>query len=153
MKYKSLILLFTIIFSFNYVFSQKNLLQSGPMIGYSEMLEVMLWAQTTKEAKVKIIYYNINKPDIKHSTNTVSTNKNNGFTAHLIADKLEPGQIYNYDLYINNKKISFDYKTQFKTQKIWKWREDAPDFSFASGSGTYINEEKYDRPGKGYGGN
>ena len=152
MKYKSFILLLSLIFCFNSVFSQKNLLQSGPMIGYSDMLEVMLWAQTTKEAKVKIIYYDINKPDIKHSTNTVLTNKNNGFTAHLIADELEPGHIYNYDLYINNKKISFDYKTQFKTQKIWKWREDAPDFSFASGSCTYINEEKYDRPGKGYGG-
>ena len=33
------------------------------------------------------------------------------------------------------------------------WRENAPDFSFALGSCTYINEEALDRPGKGYGSN
>jgi len=151
MKLKSFLIL-AVFLNFSPLFAQQNLLQSGPMIGYSEMFEVMLWVQTKKEADVKIVYYEINSTDKKHSTNTVETKKENAFTAHLLADELEPGHIYNYDLYINNQKIIFDYKTQFQTQKLWKWRTDAPDFSFATGSGAYINEAKYDRPGKGYGG-
>ncbi len=134
------------------LFSQKKLLQSGPMIGYSEMFEVMLWAQTNKEAEVKIVYYDINSSDKKHETNTVVTKKENAYTAHLLADEVEPGHTYGYDLYINKQKIKFDFKTQFKTLKLWKWRTDAPDFKFAAGSGAYINEPAYDRPGKGYGG-
>lgn len=151
MKLKSFLIL-AVFLNFSNLLAQKNLLQSGPMIGYSEMFEVMLWAQTKTSASVKIIYSDINSPDKKYSTNTVETKKENAFTAHLLADELEPGHIYNYDLYINNKKIVFNYKTQFQTQKLWKWRTDAPDFSFATGSGAYINEAKYDRPGKGYGG-
>ncbi len=151
MKIK-LTIFFAAILSFSPIFSQKKILQSGPMVGYSEMLEVMLWVQTKAEADVKIIYYDINHSEEKHTTNIVSTKKENGCTAHLVADEVEPGHTYNYDLYINNRKVTFPYKTQFKTQKIWKWRGDVPDFSFASGSGTYINEPKYDRPGKGYGG-
>ncbi len=147
------ILVTTIILtSFFRLYSQKSLLQSGPMIGYSEMFEVMLWAQTKKEADVKIIYFDIKQPNKKHSTNTVKTKKENAFTAHLLADETEPGHTYIYNLYINNKKINFNYKTQFRTLKLWKWRTDPPEFSFASGSGTYINEPAYDRPGKGYGG-
>ncbi|RLD46271.1 MAG: alkaline phosphatase family protein [Bacteroidetes bacterium] len=145
-------LIIALLFSFFQLFSQKNMLQSGPMVGYSDMFEVMLWAQTKKEAAVKIIYYNLNAPEKNHTTNTVVTKKENAYTAHLLADEVEPGLLYNYDLYINDKKISFDYKTQFQTQKLWKWRTDAPDFSFATGSGAYINEPAYDRPGKGYGG-
>ncbi len=151
MKLKSFLSL-ALFLSFSQLFAQKNLLQSGPMIGYSEMFEVMLWVQTKKETDVKIIYYEVNSDNKKHTTNTVVTKKENAFTAHLLADEVEPGHIYNYDLYINNKKINFNYKTQFKTPGLWKWRTDAPDFSFAAGSGAYINEAKYDRPGKGYGG-
>jgi alkaline phosphatase D len=32
-----------------YGFSQKTLLQSGPMVGYSEMKEAMIWLQTKEK--------------------------------------------------------------------------------------------------------
>ncbi len=133
-------------------YSQKELLQSGPMTGYSDFREVMLWVQTKEEAEVKIFYQNKDSADDKHWTNKVITNKDNAFVAHLLADSVEPGSIYNYELYINSKKINFDYQTSFQTQILWKWRKEPPNFSFAAGSGTYINEPQYDRPGKGYGG-
>lgn len=133
-------------------FSQKKLLQSGPMVGYSEMLEVAIWVQTKKSASVKIRYWkNYNKNKF-YWTNTIQTCKTKGFTAKLIADTLEPGNRYSYQLYINNIAIDLKYKTSFQTLSIWRWRTDPPDFSFASGSGTYINESRYDRPGKPYGG-
>jgi len=131
--------------------AQKELLQSGPMVGYSEMLEVAIWAQTKDAANVSIAYWPIGNPDNKHFTNTILTEKCKAFTALLIADTLEPGNSYKYELWINNTVIKLPYATTFQTQPLWKWRTDPPDFSFVMGSGTYINEEKYDRPGKGYG--
>ena len=41
----------------NFIFSQNATLQSGPMVGYCEMKEAMIWLQTTKPANVKIEYF------------------------------------------------------------------------------------------------
>jgi len=129
----------------------QGLLQSGPMVGYSAMREVSIWVQTKESANIKINYWNVNEPSKKFSTKEIITNEEDAFSAKLIADKLEPGQTYNYELLINDKIVKKDYKLKFQTQKLWQWREDPPDFSFATGSCLYINEEEYDRPGKPYG--
>ena len=131
--------------------AQNKLLQSGPMVGYSEMLEVAIWVQTTKSANVSIEYWPIGNTKNRHFTNIVTTEKDKAFTALLIADTLEPGKKYGYQLIINNDIVDLPYATTFQTQQLWKWRTDPPNFSFVMGSGTYINEEEYDRPGKGYG--
>ncbi len=148
---KNILLIFLIIFFQFTSLAQKELLQSGPMVGYSEMLEVTLWVQTKDAANVSIVYWSMKNPGNKHITNTVFTEKSKAFTALLIADTLEPGNKYGYELLINNQVITLPYSTTFQTQPLWKWRTDPPDFSFVMGSGTYVNEEKYDRPGKGYG--
>jgi alkaline phosphatase D len=140
-----------ILFLFNGLIAQKELLQSGPMPGYSEMLEVAIWVQLNDEAEVRISYWPTNKPNNVHYTNLVLTAKESAFTALLIADTLEPGINYNYQLEINNSPVDLPYPTTFQSQQLWKWRTEPPDFSFVMGSGTYINEIKYDRPGKGYG--
>ncbi len=151
---KSKLVLLAILFLQTIIITaQKNLLQSGPMIGYSEMKEVMLWVQTNKKSEVYILYYSKSQPEIKHRTNTVITSKDKAYTAHLLADELEPGQVYNYDLFINNEIVKFDYETSFQTLPLWQWRTDPPEINFVTGSGAFINDEKYDRPGKGYGSN
>jgi len=132
--------------------AQKSSLQSGPMVGYSGFFEVMLWVQTKTSAEVKIKYYQKDKPNNFHWTNSVITEKETAFTAKLIADILEVGKVYQYELYINNQKVDLPYETSFQTQKLWRWRTDPPDFSFACGSGTYINDTAFDRPGEPYGG-
>jgi len=149
MKLKLLTLLLAL--SFSQINAQKALLQSGPMVGYSEMLEVMLWAQTTEAAEVKIKYTAKDNSENSFWTNTVKTCKEKAFTAHLLADSVSPGTEYEYTVYINNQPVKLDYECRFETLPIWKWRGDPPAFSFASGSGTYINEKAFDRPGKGYG--
>ncbi|MFA3781681.1 alkaline phosphatase [Melioribacteraceae bacterium 4301-Me] len=131
--------------------NNNSLLQAGPMVGYSQMREVMLWVQTTKPAKVKIVYWDKKNPSQKFETKEYLTSESDAFTAHLIADKVEPGIKYNYALFINGKKVERPYILEFQTQKLWQWREDPPEFSFAVGSCLYINESQYDRPGKPYG--
>jgi len=142
-----------LIFIFNLVLvAQTDLLQSGPRVGYSQMREVALWVQTKKQANVKIAYWEKRFSKNKYFTDEIKTEKVSAFTAHLVANNVEPGKKYEYELYINNKKVKRDYPLEFQTQTLWQWRTDAPDFSFVTGSCAYVNEEKYDRPGKPYGG-
>jgi len=152
LKIKILITLLGLAVFNTQAFSQHKLLQSGPMVGYSQMFEVMLWAQTNSACQVSVKYFDLDSAQVVYYTNTVQTQKETAFTAKLIADKVKPGKKYGYQLLINNKPVNLPYKTEFKTLPVWKWRGDAPDFSFATGSCAYINDAPYDRPGKPYGG-
>ncbi|MCB9296995.1 MAG: alkaline phosphatase family protein, partial [Lewinellaceae bacterium] len=58
----TLSLLFSLLFFSTSAFAQKALLQSGPMLGYNEMREVLLWAQTTEPAQVQFAYWAKEKP-------------------------------------------------------------------------------------------
>ncbi|WP_338407075.1 alkaline phosphatase D family protein [uncultured Flavobacterium sp.] len=148
MKKISLLVIFI---CFSNGFSQNNILQSGPMVGYCEMTEAIIWLQTNEKATVKIAYFAVDKPtEIFYSDNHTS-GKDVGFTCHLVLDKLQPGKKYKYAVYINDKKVVLPYETSFSSKKLWQWREDAPDFTVAFGSCMYINETALDRPGKPYG--
>ena len=147
---RKIVLSFLLVCCFN-GFSQNELLQSGPMVGYCEMKEAMIWVQTTKVAKVRIDYFSLDNPKAIFSSNTQESSAINGFANHVLLNQLQPGKHYQYDLFLNNKKIILPYKTTFSAKKLWQWREDAPDFTVAFGSCNYINEEALDRPGKGYG--
>jgi alkaline phosphatase D len=138
---------------FSVLFFGQNNLKSGPMVGYCEMKEAMIWLQTSEKASVKIQYYAIDNPLEIFETQSFTTIKKNGFTFRIILDQLQPGKKYNYDVFINKKKVTLPYETSFSSKKLWQWRDVAPDFSIALGSCTYINEESLDRPGKGYGSN
>lgn len=131
----------------------QNLLQSGPMLGYVHMAEAMLWVQTTQSADVQIEYWAEDNPKSLKETNTIHTEKEHGFTAHLIADAIEPGKKYEYRVLINDKEVKRPYPLHFQTPTLWQYRTDPPATTIALGSCAYINEEKYDRPGKPYGGN
>lgn len=133
------------------IFSQNELLQSGPMLGYTDMFETMLWVQTNAPAKVQFAYWDMENPGQKKYTETILTEKSNGHTAHLVADKVKPGNKYEYQLRINGQIVQLDYPTIFQTQTLWQWRTDPPDFKMALGSCAFINETEYDRPGKPYG--
>jgi alkaline phosphatase D len=112
----------------------------------------MIWLQTISSSKVNLIYYDANNPSETVKTPAINTEEATGFTAHFVIPRLEPGKTYFYDVFVDGKKVEKPYKFSFKTQKLWEWREDPPDFSFITGSCAYINDEAYDRPGKPYGG-
>jgi alkaline phosphatase D len=125
--------------------------QSGPMVGYSEMREVLLWIQTKQAAKVKFMYWEQGNTAQKMSTEEVLTNKNTAFVARLIADQVQPTKKYDYEVWIDNKKINITYPLSFQTQALWQHRTDPPAFKFAFGSCAYVNDAPYDRPAP-YGG-
>lgn len=133
--------------------AQNSLINSGPMVGYCEFKEAMIWLQTNKNESVRIDYYALDNPKQLFSSPVVSSTKDSGFTYHIVLDKLQPNKKYNYSVIINNKKVVLDYETSFSSKKLWEWREDAPDFKLVFGSCNYVNEPEVDRPGKPYGSN
>jgi alkaline phosphatase D len=150
---KSSVLLILVLSSINLTISgQKDIVNAGPMVGYSEMREVMLWAQTTRAAEVSYQYWNTDLPEEKFLTKIKRTSVDEAYTAKIVVSPLEPGQHFEYRLMIDGSVVDLPYKTGFQTLPIWKWRTDPPGFSFAAGSCAYINEEQDDRPGTPYGG-
>ncbi len=123
------------------------------MLGYVDMKEALLWVQTKEEAVVYFEYWDKEKPQERFLTDAVTTHKRTAYTAKCVADRVEPGRSYAYRLYINKEAVVLPYPTEFKTQVLWRWRTDPPDFTVAAGSCAYINEERYDRPGRPYGSN
>jgi len=121
------------------------------MLGYSEMLEVMLWVQTNAAAEVQFAYWPQGKTTERHLTQPYLTQHQEGYTARLIADEVAPGVRYDYSLLINGQPVKMAYPTTFQTQALWQWRTDPPPFTVALGSCNYISEEAYDRPGTPYG--
>ena len=133
------------------VVAQRELLQSGPMVGYAEMREVLLWVQTTEPATVTFEYWSKAQPDRIFRTPTARTTAATAHTVKLIADQVEPGQRYGYRLNINEQPVQLNYATEFQTLPLWQYRTDPPEFKIALGSCTYVNDTPYDRPGKPYG--
>ncbi|MGI8618993.1 MAG: alkaline phosphatase D family protein, partial [Gemmatimonadaceae bacterium] len=127
-------------------------IRSGPMLGYSEMREVMLWAQTTGAAAVHFVYWDSAAPGVRHRTAGATTVAADAFTTKQIADRVEPGRVYGYEVVVNGLRVSRPYPLRFQTQKLWQWRGDPPAFRIALGSCAYVNEPVYDRPGNPYGG-
>ncbi|MHA8077198.1 alkaline phosphatase D family protein [Aquirufa sp. TARAVU-A1A] len=126
-------------------------IKSGPMLGYSEMKEVLVWIQTEKSAEVSLRYWVKGDKNI-HKTDPIKTDKSQAFIARIIADEVSMGKKYEYEVWVNGKKVSFAYPLEFQTQELWQWRKDPPAFSFIFGTCNYVNEEGTDRPGRGYGG-
>lgn len=151
-KMKKVLFFNLVLFFSTLAFGQKSLLESGPMVGYSEMREVQLWVQTKSIANVQIAYWeqNVENPDT-FQTEKIQTNKKSAYTAKLLADEVLPDKFYFYQLRINDEVIPFDYDLTFQAQPLWQWRTDPPAFKFALGSCAYINETRFDRPGKPYG--
>jgi alkaline phosphatase D len=132
--------------------AQDARLQSGPMLGYSEMLEVLVWAQTTAPADVSVVYWDLRDPDVRMETESVRTTREGAYTAKMIADMVQPGRRYGYELHIDGQAVERPYPLEFQTQSLWQWRTDPPDFRIAAGSCLYVNDPPYDRPGEPYGG-
>jgi alkaline phosphatase D len=126
---------------------------AGPMLGYVEHREVLIWMEVSSAVKkVQIEYYEKAAPQ---STTKVDYKNELGKEFNPIKlelSGLKMNTTYVYKILLNDKKMDLPFATEFKTRDLWEWRKPAPDFSFLIGSCTYTNDSLYDRPGKPYGG-
>lgn len=131
-----------------------GILRSGPMLGYSEMTETLVWLQTREPASVEIRYWKQGEPKNVKIAKAIRTTEESDHIARFKISQLEFGTRYDYDVYINGRKQAFDFQPSFQSQPHWRWAKNPPEqpaFKFAIGSCAYINDTKYDRPGRPYG--
>jgi len=127
-------------------------LRAGPMLGYNTMREVSIWVQTLESADVQLRYWPVADVRDVHHSEALSTDAQDAFCATLIADSLGQGTTYEYQVLVDGRAVLTQEPLQFKTQELWSFRRDPPDWTFALGSCYYANELAYDRPGRPYGG-
>lgn len=125
-----------------------RLLQSGPMLGYSEPREVLLWAQTTAPARVQFAYWDEAAPGERHLTAEKATLRAEGHVAKLVADEVEPGRRYGYELLIDGVKVARPYPLRFQTKPALRSFRGggppapAPTLRIAAGSCYYANDSQ-----------
>ena len=135
----------------NALHSQQSVLRSGPMVGYGQMTEVLLWAQTTRTASIQYQYWETMSPNVKMKSALGKSLEENMFIVKTVITGLTPGKKYEYELLVDGKQFKRPYPLRFQTQPLWQWRTDPPEFSVAFGSCAYVNEKELDRPGAMYG--
>ncbi|NQW29734.1 MAG: alkaline phosphatase family protein [Ignavibacteria bacterium] len=144
-----------VLFNSSILFAQ---IASGPMVGHVDMREARVWVQLNKESDVSMKYRDVENSRVFQSA-TVRAVQQSGFAVTLIADSVEPGRTYAYDIHINNRPLTPVNTQRFKTQPVWKHRADMyPSRLIAFGSCFYVNEpgyERFNREGaeQGYGSN
>lgn len=127
-------------------------LLSGPMVGYTEMREALLWVQTDGPASVQFLYKEAGNPSARQMrTAEYRTNSLEAFTARVVANLVQPGKRYEYTLVINGQVVRLPYQASFSTPPLWQYRTDPPNLKFAVGSCNYVNDKVYDRPNEPYG--
>ncbi len=126
-------------------------LRSGPMLGYSEMTETVVWLQTRKPSRVQVRFWKQGQPATARLSDAVDTEAATDQIARIKISALEFGTKYDYELYIDGLRVALPYAATFQTQPMWRWRTDPPAIKIAIGSCSYINDPPYDRPGRAYG--
>ena len=149
-RFSFIVSAFLFLFSLTQISAQKII--AGPMKGYLAMKEAAIWLQTDKPSKVQIKFWDTKNPVKKLYTKIVETDKEMANTVQVALEDLEINTEYEFIILLNNVAVKPKYEQKLKTKDLWKYRTDAFDFSFVTGSCNYVNETKYDRPGTPYDG-
>lgn len=81
---------------------------SGPMLGYAEHREALIWVQISCAKTITLVYtpVNLNVPGGRITRQILDPNCKNGSVVKFIPQNLEPGCIYKYALLIDDKPIA-----------------------------------------------
>jgi len=122
------------------------------MLGHTALRGADIWIETKQPAFATIKYWKKDhKSQALYEKAKVEEITYNMHTFKLAG--LEPDTEYEYQIWVNKQPINKTGKNyRFKTQKLWMWRTDPPDFSILTGSCNFENEEAHDRVGTPYGG-
>jgi len=128
---------------------EKSPIRSGPMLGYADLVEAVVWLQTWEKASVRIEFETTGEDP---RSETIETQPDTHFIAKFVLSKLKDSSTYTYKLFVDNQPVLFSYPLTFKTQTFWQFRTDPPPVKFVLGSCFYVNHDRDDRPGTPYGG-
>lgn len=127
-------------------------LRAGPMLGYAEIQETVVWLQTRDSRRVQVRYWPEGDSDAARLSDPLKTQATGDYIAKVVLSGLRFGAEYHYEIYLDGHRVTLPDETlAFHTQPMWRWRHDPPAFTFAIGSCAYVNEPAFDRPGRPYG--
>ncbi|MGE0455195.1 MAG: alkaline phosphatase [Vicinamibacteria bacterium] len=116
-------------------------LRSGPMAGFSEPREVLLWVQTRQAARVRFVYWDEAEPQTRHATAETTTRAQDAFVAKLVADAVRPGRRYLYEVHVDGASVERPHPLRFQARPLFRiFRGEAPPVRFALGSCYYAND-------------
>ncbi len=131
-------------------------IKSGPMLGYSEMEEVLIWVQTDEPAAVEVHYWKPDQPENIRKTKPILTLSENAFIAKCIADDVHEGDVYDYAVFVDGEEITPQFREgygkktgsiplRFQAKKRWRDTPEnqPPDFTVALGSCSFVTEDGY----------
>jgi len=147
------LVLLVITASLTHVLSHAGELVSGPMLGYSEHREALIWIEVENARSIALTWWPEGEPEADRiiKVDAPPAHPAGGSIVKFRPGLLEPGTTYAYTLSIDGRPISVPYPLTFRTRTLWEWRGPPPDLSFLAASGAYQNDPAYDRPGTPYG--
>jgi len=122
---------------------------AGPMAGPAGMRSAVIWLQADEAVPVRLEYRPAGTPAGEARSSTMMLQAREDFAAKITLGDLEPGKEYSYRVLLDGKEAAAG---SVRTQALWQWRGDPPEFRVLLGSCAYFNDPDYDRPGKPYGG-
>ncbi len=125
---------------------------SGPMLGYAEHREVLIWLEVSPGVqRVELRYWAQGQPQTARTAAYQGALQQPYNPLRIAIGGLALGTTYEYEVWLDGKHQNLPYPLRFATKDLWEWRKPAPNFSFQMGSCLYVNDSIYDRPGKPYG--
>lgn len=132
------------------------LAQSSPlpelrvMHGFADHTTITLWIQGSAAQSLRV---EVSREGAKSPGRSLALQlgARNDFTETLEVGGLDPGTRYAYVIRLE-KSGGVLARGSFRTQVHWQYRSDAPTVRIATGSCNYLNDFRFDRPGKPYGG-
>lgn len=119
-------------------------LTTGPMLSHVDMREATVWLQCDAPSLVRVSYYTDADQSKPHWSIPVETDSQNGHTASITLDKIEPGQNYRYQIELNGELVGDT--GNFSSPTNYHDRTPPPDFKIAIGGAHYVMEEGFEPP-------
>jgi alkaline phosphatase D len=147
---KLLLLSSIILLSLLNAVAQSSGVISGPMLGPVELRDAKVWLELSPDVKkAALLIQKKGDPKIIKTVPYKGELGNEFNPVSFTIGGLDMNTTYQYTIVINDKPTTL--KGEFTTKDLWQWRKPAPDFTFLTGSCSYVNQPIYDRPGKPYG--
>ena len=133
----------------------KPFVLSGPMLGQVELRTASIWIEAPVSIYPELRYWKKGDRIVHYVKSMLFPDAVLlGFNPVLFnITGLDIQTTYEYQVVAQgDRKSAVKPEGQFTTKELWQWRKPAPDFSFITGSCSYMNQPPFDRPGKPYGG-
>lgn len=129
-------------------------LVSGPMVGYVDHREAVVWVQTERPALVELAYWPEDDPSQRRLAPVVGSSYASSLTAQLSLGPLDAGVAYRYEVRVDGSENLAPEAAAFTTPPDFREKFPPPDVSLAFVGGHYVNDRLYDPlnriPGAGY---